>query len=780
MKPTVLFSIAVVLTGVFFANLGFSQGEGYSLRGKLTAEDSGDPLPFVQVALFKPGESRPVSFSDSDDNGNFSISAPGGEYLLRFFLIGYDEKELEINLNGNKNLETVTLISENQDLEEVVVQSSKFPIRSDAEGLTINPSQNLSNLGGTLLDILRNTPSVSVSEDGAITLRGSSGTNVLINGRNSSLTQNLDQIPASAIEQIKIINNPNARYDAEAEAGVIDIVLKKGENLGTHGNAELTYGTRGRANTGININHRTLRYNVFAGYNFRRWRSIGERRTEREIFEDEETLTQNTNSTDENIGHNLNFGADYYFGDNIISYEGFFQTSDDSQVNTLFSELRQNETNDLVLDYVRRNRETEADDGFDNALIYERTFDNKDKSFKVVASNSYRNQYKIQNIDIYRNTLDPTPENLNGMERAFTDEKRYVSIIQADYISPLSSDAKIEAGIKSNIRKFDNDYIYTRFQENIQDFVVDPNVSNRFIYKDQIHAAYMIYSNSTPKFDYTVGLRGEYTFVDTFLENTGEANQQEYVNLFPSLQTLYKIDEENSLKLSYSRRIDRPTAWRLNPFPDITDSLSVRRGNSNLQPELIHSLEFGHLANFENSSLTTNLFYRHVDGQLDFVTLVEDGISYSQPANLNTSESYGVEFIGITDITPWWNVNGSFTAFQIRVDGSNVGEEFVNQGFAWNTKLMNSFTLPMGFSFQLVGNYESAEIEAQGRDLAQYYIDANVQKSFWENKGALSLSIRDIFDTRRFAGNALTNTFRQSFYAKRETRIVMISAKYRF
>ncbi|WP_439483900.1 TonB-dependent receptor domain-containing protein [Cyclobacterium plantarum] len=780
MKPTKLFSIVFSLTSLFFTNIGFSQNETYNITGKLTANDGKDPLSFVQVALFEPGESRPVAFSDSDDNGNFSINAARGEYLLRFFLIGYDEKELEINLDRNRSLETIELISENQDLEEVVVQSSKFPIRSDAEGLTINPSQNLSNLGGTLLDILRNTPSVSVSEDGAITLRGSSGTNVLINGRNSSLTQNLDQIPASAIEQIKIINNPNARYDAEAEAGVIDIVLKKGENLGTHGNGELTYGTRGRTNAGVNINHRTLKYNVFAGYNFRRWRSIGERRTEREIFEDEETLNQNTNSTDENIGHNLNFGADYYFGNNIISYEGFFQSSDDSQINTLYSELRENETNDLVLEYVRRNRETEADDGFDNALIYERTFEDKDKTFKVIASNSYRNQYKIQNIDIFRNASEPLEENLNGMERAFTDEKRYVSIFQADFTSPLSSDAKIEAGLKSNIRKFDNDYIYTRFEENIQDFVEDSNVSNRFIYQDQIHAGYFIYSNTSPKFDYTLGLRGEYTFVDTFLENTGESNQQNYFNLFPSLQTLYKINEENSLKLSYSRRIDRPTAWRLNPFPDITDSLSVRRGNPNLQPEMIHSLEFGHLANFENSSLTTNLFYRHVGNQLDFVTIIEDGISYSQPANLNTAESYGIEFIGITDITPWWNINGSFTAFQLKVDGSNIGEEFVNQGFAWNTKLMNSFTLPMGFSFQLVGNYESAEIEAQGRDLSQYYVDANFQKSFWENKGALSVSIRDIFDTRRFAGNSLTNTFRQSFYAKRETRFVMVSAKYRF
>ncbi|MEX2513083.1 MAG: TonB-dependent receptor [Cyclobacteriaceae bacterium] len=782
MRPTIIlyFLISTVLLTINYVAMGQNSNSTFSVKGKLKDAGNRNPLSFVQVALFKPGEERPETFSDSNESGEFTLNAPGGEYELRFYLIGFDEKELAVNLVRDQNLGEIELIEENQNLEEVVVQSSKFPIRSDVEGLTINPSRNLSNLGGTLLDILRNTPSVSVSDDGTITLRGSSGTNVLINGRNSSLTQNLDQIPASAIEQIKIINNPNARYDAEAEAGVIDIILKKGENLGTHGNGELTYGSRGRTNASANINHRTLKYNVFGGYNFRRWRSIGERRTEREIFEDEEILNQNTNSSDENIGHNLNFGADYYFGNNIISYEGFYQTSDDSQINTLYSELTDKNTNDLVLNYVRRNNETEADDGIDNALIYERTFDNPDKTFKIIASNSYRNQYKIQNIDIFRNAFDAIPENLNGQERAFTDEKRYTSIFQADFTTPLSSNTKVEAGLKSNLRKFDNDYIYGRFEENVQDFVEDENISNRFIYKDQIHAGYFIFAKKSEKFDYTVGMRGEYTFVDTFLENTGENNSQNYFNLFPSVQTLYKINEENSLKLTYSRRIDRPTSWRLNPFPDITDSLSVRRGNPNLQPEMIHSLEAGHLANFENSSWTTNLFYRHVDGQLDFITIIENGISYSQPANLNTAESYGIEFIGITDLTSWWNINGSFTAFQLRVDGSNIGEEFVNQGFAWNSKLMSSFEFPMGFSLQLVGNYESAEIEAQGRDLSQYYMDANFQKSFFENKGALSLSFRDVFDTRRFAGNSLTNSFSQSFYAKRETRYILVSAKYRF
>lgn len=784
MKPYLTFVGISLLS--FFMVFSFSAksqtGKNpFSVKGRVTEADTGIPVSFMQVALFVPGNDSPESYSDTNDAGEFVLAAKAGTYNLKFYLIGYSQKEINaVKISGNMDLGNVEVSVENQDLQEVVVTTSKLPFRADIEGITINPEQNLSNIGGTLLDILRNTPSISVSEDGTVSLRGSSGTNILINGRNSSLTQNLDQLPASAIEKIKIINNPNARFDAEAEGGVIDIILKKGQDLGANGGVEFTYGTRGRMNAGTRFNYRTLTYNVYGGYNLRRWRDAGERNSVREIFGDNEILTQNTISNSENLGHTFNYGGDYYFGRNIISYEGVFSTSMDKQVNTLFSELTDKGAGSLLLDYVRRNNETESDDGLDNAVIYERTFDDPDRQFRFTASNSFRNQFKTQNIDIFRNTLEPDPENLNGQERAFTDEKRYISVFQADYIHPINENSKFETGLKSNLRKFDNDYRYSRLSETSQVFEEDPAISNKFLYKDQIHAGYFIYSKTAKKFDYSIGLRGEYTLVDTYLQNTDETNRQEYFNLFPSFQTLYKFNEKQSIKATYSRRIDRPTAWRLNPFPDITDSLNVRRGNPNLKPEMIHSIEIGHMANLEKASFTTNLFYRQVSGQLDFITIIEDGISISQPDNLNTAESYGAEFIGLGEITPWWTLSGGLTMFRIKVDGSNIGEEFVNSGFAWNTKVTSDFKLPLDFNLQFVGNYESAEIEAQGRDLAQYYIDASLQKSFYKNKGNLSLSVRDIFDTRRFAGNSLTNSFSQSFYAKRETRIVIMSARYRF
>lgn len=754
-----------------------------TLKGRLLEPDGKTGVPFAQVAIFAENadETDPTAFASTDMEGRFTMQAPNGRYSLECFMLGYEDKKVEgIDLKGNLDLGAITLTTSGTALDEVVIEGRQAMMKTTVEGITINPQQNLSNLGGTLLDILRNTPSVSVGDDGSITLRGSAGTNVLINGRNSSLTQNLDRIPASAIEQIKIINNPNARYDAEAEAGIIDIILKQGGNLGTNVGVDALYGTRGRMSTGVQLNHRTLKYNVYGGYNLRRWRSISERRVEREIFGDGELLRQQTNSTDQRLDHTFNYGADYYFGKNIISYEGLFSSKLDEEVNTLYSNLTAIDAEALLLQYVRRNDENETDDGFDNALSYERTFDDKRRSFKFAASQSYTNQFKTQNIDIFRNVNAVPEAAADDRERAIIDEKRFNYVFQADYIHPLSENVTVEAGLKSNIRNFTYDFDFSRFSEADEVFLDDPAVSNEFDYQDRIHAAYMVLSRTSAKWDVTAGLRGEYTDFNTFLYNTGEANEQRYFNLFPSVQTLYKFAKRHGAKFTYSRRIDRPTAWRLNPFPDVTDSLSVRRGNPNLQPELINSLELGHIYEGSKWSLTTNFFYRQVDGKLDYISIVEDGITYSQPANLNSAQSYGVELIGIADLYDWWNVAGSVTGFNIRVDGSNLSDEFTNNGWAYNTKLTSEFKLPLELNLQCVFNYESAEIEAQGRDLEVYYLDVNLQRSFFENRASLSLSAQDVFDTRRFAGNSLTNTFSQEFYRKRETRILLLSARYSF
>jgi hypothetical protein len=298
-----------------------SAQDGFLLTGEVVDSENGDPVSFAQAALFEHGatDGAPIAFENTDIEGKFSLRAPKGEYDFKIFFLGYEDKVISnIKLQKDKNLGSIDLTLDGERLEEVVIEGRRAMMKTTVEGITINPDENMSNLGGTLLDILRNTPSVRVSDDGSISLRGSSGTNVLINGRNSSLTENLERIPASAIDQVKIINNPNARYDAEAEAGVVDIILKSGENLGTNVSVDALYGTRDRMNFGGRINHRTVKYNVYGGYNYRDWKNVRVRRVDREIFGDNELLNQETKVSSRRADHTFNFGADYYFGNNIL------------------------------------------------------------------------------------------------------------------------------------------------------------------------------------------------------------------------------------------------------------------------------------------------------------------------------------------------------------------------------------------------------------------------------------------------------------------------------
>lgn len=767
---------------LFFSITLLAQNK-YRIVGTVIDEESDEVVPYAQVALYEPGNSTPYAGGITQDDGKFIIQAEEGKYELEVIFVGYQEKRVSdiVVQDAPVKLGSITLSADTKQLEEVVVESQEVrrPVSTDLEGLNIRPDQTISNVGGSLLDVLRNTPSVNVSQDGTVTIRGSSGTNVLIDGRNSALASDLEQIPASAIEQVKIVNNPNAKYDAEGAGGVINIQLKRGEDKGTNAKAEVTLGTRYRLNTNLRLNHKSNNYNVYGGYSYRSWPRVGNGRTTRITYDDNERLEQYGERESQDKEHTINIGGDYFIGKNKISYEGAFNMEDESDFENNFTQVFDTETGNTLLEFNRQNRETEDNYSMDNALIYERLFDQKGKEFRFSISHSFRDQLENQDINVFRGTINPEGEDPTGQERSINDEYRQTMVAQADYVQPLG-EGKLEAGLKSTLRSFDNDYLYEVLNQNTDEWINQETVSNRFLYQDQIYAAYAIYSRSFDKVDVSVGSRLEQTFVDTKLYNTGEENEQQYLNLFPSLQTLYNINDLNSIKFTYSRRIDRPNGWRLNPFPDISDSLNVRIGNPNLQPEFIHSMELGHMIRFEKADITSNIFYRHVDGQVDYIVRIEDGISYRQPTNLNTSQTYGFELISTAQITPWWNVNASYSIFQTEVDGSNLGADLTNSGLSWNAKLTTDVNLPYNVDFQLTGNYTAPEIEAQGKDLARYYADVSLQRSFLEDKANLSITFRDVFDTRRFAGENYGEDFRQTFEYKRESRILLVSLGYNF
>ena len=749
--------------------------------------EAGKAVSFANVALYAKGEKAVAQGGTSNAQGDFTLSdVPAGTYRLAIRFVGYAPYQVpKIQLDQDLDLGTVEMAKRATELDAVVVEGAKVvkPIETTLEGMTIRPEQTISNVGGSVLDVLRNTPSVSVGQDGGLTLRGSSSTNVLINGRNSALSGDLSQIPASAIKNIDIINNPNAKYDAEGTGGVINIKLKKGGDEGTHGNVELTVGSRMRTNASARISHQKGRVNAYGGYSYRRWPSIADVRVERETFGENPTRLQQQRDVErDDFSHTANYGIDYYFNKSKLTYEGVFETEGEEDSEITRSQQFDTDTNNRTLYNVRDNVETEENYTLDNSLIYERVFDEEGREFRALASYSYRDEIEAQDAATQSLNDNGTRSEVPAdRQRASTDELNRIGVAQVDYTHPFANDNKLEVGAKSILRSLNTDFNFDDYDNGTEQWQDNTAVSNRFRYQEQVYAAYAIYSHTFEKIDLSAGVRLEQTVVDTELYNTGEKNQQRYLNPFPSFSAQYHLDERQSLKLTYSRRIDRPGSWQLNPFRDIADTLNVRFGNPNLQPEYIQSLEFGHKMSFEKVDLTSTLFYRRTNGLVDWVVNVTDnGVSERRPENLTSGTTYGIELINTTEFTPWWNVNVSYSLFRALIDGTNLDADFTNDALAWNAKLVSNFVLPGGVDLQFTGNYESPEAEAQGFDDARYYLDASVRRNFLGKKGSVSVSVRDVFDTYQFGSDAETEQFRQYFVYKRDSRMVLVTVGYKF
>ena len=512
--------ILILFLSFLITNPVFSQN--VIVEGKVSDPDSGKVIPFAQVAFYNENSQLPVTGATTNESGSFNISIQPGDYRMVVSFVGYEDYQQEVTVSSDGlDVGDIGLAEKEEVMDEVVVEGNerKRPVMATMEGMEIKPDQTISNVGGTLLDILRNTPSVNVSDDGSVSLRGSGSTNVLIDGRNSALASDLEQIPASAIETVEIMNNPNAKYDASADGGVINIKLKRGEDLGNTARAEVTMGTRMRTNANLNLSRRTTKYAVYGGYSYRKWPRVGDRITERNTTKDgvRKRLVEMSDSRREDSEHTVNYGADYFWGNSKISLEGVFNTEDEDDFESVRSKLTNLNENTVTTAYVRNNNETEKNYTYDNALIYERIYDNPDKLLRASISTSIRDQIENQKIDIFNNT-QVAEGNPSRIEGSSTDEFRNTSVAQLDYSTPFFNGV-VEAGYKSIFRNFDNDFKYGLGDPQTENFQSYDSISNRFIYQDQIHSLYAIFSDSIPNFNYAVGLRAEQTVVENELKN---------------------------------------------------------------------------------------------------------------------------------------------------------------------------------------------------------------------------------------------------------------------
>ncbi len=772
----------------FFSQFILAQTTG-KFEGRVFDKDIA--LEFVTVNIFKQADTGRVAYyATTDTSGTFIIEGiEFGDYLAKFSLIGYKPAAQKFSVTaaaGLLNFEKYQLKKDVNFLETVTVTSQKKLIEKTPQGFIVNAAANITATGGTATDILKNTPTISVDAEGAITLRGKTPL-ILINGRNSNLS-NPDQIPASSIESIEIINNPTAKYDANAESGIINIKLKKNKQNGINGAVAVGagLGSRGRINSSFLINQKTKKWNLGVGYDNRfagRTRKINGSRTNF-YLPNEYLLNQNRQDKRLEQLQNLKFNADFTpDAKNTFSFEAIGNMEGQDNNENLNTALYK-KTNDLKTNTNRHSIEIARSKVAEFSAVYSRKFDIERKTLSANITSSINRDR--ENTTITSQALDENEIGIGNpwYQRTHNYENGHVSTAKVDYAFPVSKRALIETGYKGIFRSIYADFQTSDLQNNVE--IVNTGASNIFKFNEQVQAAYIQYSSSfgkapTQKWKYDLGVRAEQVLNDGNTQNNSTKFTNSYLKLFPTASLAYYHTSDEYWKISYGKRINRPGLGQLNPFIDITDSLNPHGGNPNLQPEIIHATELGFSKEWNNYSLSSNLFYRYAINTIrQYSQLQPNGANLSFPVNIGNATTYGIENVFNAKPSNWYDFNASLSLFQQKLNGDNLSTNAVQSAFGWYAKLINNFVPWQHGRIQVTGNYNSAVPTPQGKRIAQYFVDLGVQQKLSNGNARLGLTVTDVFNT--FKSGYVNNTleFSNYRYGKADTRAFIVTFAYFF
>nr|WP_082489232.1 outer membrane beta-barrel family protein [Dyadobacter sp. Leaf189] len=733
------------------------------VTGKIVDAQTSGPLGYASIRLFKAADSSFVSGAITDETGGFIVDISAGNYYALSEFIGY-KPQFTSNVrltaaNSPFDLGLIKVSPSARTLDEVTVQAEKSTMELSLDKKIFNVGKDLANAGGTAVDILTNVPSVAVDVEGNVSLRGSGNVRILIDGKPSGLVSikgasGLQQLQGSMIERVEIITNPSARYEAEGMGGVINIVLKKERKEGINGSFDIITGHPTNYGAAANVNYRRKNLNFFINYTMSYRNTPGKNFVYQELYRDDSTfiMERDMKTNLKGMANSARGGIDYYFNPkNILTGSYTWRTSKGKRFSTLTYRDYLTNKNNLTSYTIRTQDETETEPNSEYSITYKKTFNRKGQEFTadVRYLDNWENSDQYYNENVYNpngSPLDIAPL----LQRAVNYETEKQLLFQADYVHPFAKDGKFEAGGRSSSRDMTNDYTVTQ-RANDGGWITLPNLTNDFLYEENINAVYGIVGNKTGKVSYQAGLRAEWTGVTTELKQTAEVNKRTYANLFPSVHVTYDLAKQNAFQLSFSRRVRRPQYNDLSPFATYSDNRNYWSGNPDLNPEFTNAFELGHIKYLAKGSLTSSLYYRHTNGKITSIRRVqEDGSSYTRPENLGTEDAYGAEFTSSFNPVQWWKFDASFNFFRAITDGANVDDTFKSDTYSWFVRAMSRLTLWKTTDVQLRGNYEAPQQTPQGRRKALATLDLAATRDILKNNATLTLSVIDVFNSRKF------------------------------
>ena len=761
---------------------------------------TGKPLPSISVSLLKASDSSLVKVAVTGKEGQYEFeNIADGRYIVSSASVGYDKSHsTAFTLSESKNgvqLDVLQMNVSAKGLSEVVVSAKRPFIETKIDKTVINVDASPTNAGATALEVLEKSPGIMVSNDGIISLRGKSGVIVMMDGKPTFLSPTdlanlLKNMPASAIDQIEIMTNPSAKYDASGNSGVINIKTKKGRAAGFNGSImigatasffETKNGTLyviPKSQNSFTFNYRKNKINFFGNYNPNVFRGRNMMDITRTKLDENKNITGyndvETNFKFGNNNHTLKLGLDVFadkkntFGF-VISGFVFSGHPTPTTVTTSSDENHQplsimiSQTNNkikfknLTTNFNYRHqfdsagRELTADFDFiayDNVSRMTLTTDFSNGAGQPVGNQLVLNGHLPSQINIYS--------------------------LKSDYVQPFKKGGRLEAGVKSSFVKNDNVVNYTRWAD---DKWIEDGRSNHFIYDENINAVYLNANTKIKKWSFQGGLRLENTVAKGYQVTNDSTFKRNFTNLFPSAFISYELNKDNQLTLSYSRRINRPNYQDLNPFIYFLDSLSYRKGNPFLLPQFTHNIELSH--SFKGKLITT-LNYNSTNDVISQILKADGDLVYLTSDNVARFRNIGISITAPVPITKWWTSNTFVNIFNNQYNGVFENQPIDLSYTSFMVNMTNTFTLKQGFTLEMTGFYRARGVNQLNIDEPMYMVSFGGQKTVLKGKGTVRLNLRDPFWLQRYKGRTQYNLIDTKVNNRWDNRQLTASFTYRF
>ncbi len=786
MKVKILFilSLLISLSNLIYGQRGGNSGDyGSVISGEVHDSISNSAIEYTNIVLYKSSDSTQVTGTITNNKGEFNLKGiKTGKYYLDVQFIGFEKKRFNINVASDNSkiiLGQIKIVPASFVLNNVVVQGTRNPISYQIDKKVIDPSQLSTSISGNAADVLENVPSITTDIEGNVSLRGSSSFTVLIDGRPSVMDAQdaLQQIPASAIETIEIITNPSAKYDPEGNAGIINIKMKKSKNYGLSGVVNGNAGLDDKLGGDFLFEYKTsaMNYNFGVDYNRRFYPGTHLNRKQFDFNNTTSFINSNGGNERGRISLGLRGGLDFNLSNKDLLNIGARYGSRDGRRNEL---LNYEQWTNINLDktfYLSRNERSRTGNYYALNLNYTRKFNSDDHQIQSEIFFSHNNSDEL--------TL--SSETSSGIQ---TDGKKTTESGPSnefrgkiDYTLPFNESSKFEAGTQGEVElsKDINGLYEFSTVSNIYQF--QPDFSNTVDYNRSQLAIYSIYSNVVENFGFQGGLRTEYTLQKTDLKEKQLGYKIDRWDLFPTMHTSYKFESGSQLMLSYTRRIDRPHGWELEPFQTWMDANNVRRGNPSLQPEFIDSYEFGFQTFFGTVSFSNEIYYRFTHNKIEHISSAyAEDVTLNTIDNVGTDYSLGSEFMVNFDPLSFWNTNLMGDLYNYRVEGTLNDKSFDKQSFTWNVRFNNSLKLTKTTQLQINLRYRSPRVSSQERREGFFSTDLALKQDLIQKMISLTLQVRDIFKTAKFESTSTGINYYSYNYFTRQSPMVMINLKVNF